>query len=348
MDQLDFDRCYQAISVRDGSFEGSLFFGVKTTGVFCRPTCGARRPLRENVSFFSTAKEALTHGFRPCKRCHPLALPGATPQPIKELLCEIAAVPDRPIRDRDLRGRGLNPATVRRWFQSRHNMTFQAFQRMMRLNRSYQGLVEGCTVTEAAFEAGFESMSGFNERFRDVLGAAPSAASAEAPPILFERFASPLGPMMAGCYKNALCLLEFTDRRGLENELKDLKKKLMTVILPGSSPLFEETKTQLTAYFEGRLRDFDLPLFTPGTPFQQSVWQQLLTIPYGTTRTYKQQAEALENPKAVRAVARANGMNRIAIVIPCHRVIGADGSLTGYAGGLPRKRWLLDNEMEHF
>ncbi len=150
--------------------------------------------------------------------------------------------------------------------------------------------------------------------------------------------------MMAGAFQDQLCLLEFTDRRGLERELIDLKKRLKTVILPGKADAIEETKRQLSAYFDGTLQDFSLPLFTPGTPFQQEVWQQLSTIPYGQTRSYKEQAEILGNPKAIRAVATANGMNRLAIIIPCHRVIGADGGLVGYAGGLARKKWLLDHE----
>lgn len=347
MKQPDFETSYAAITRRDATFEGSLFFGVITTGIFCRPTCSARRPKRENVMFFMNTSEALAHGFRPCKRCHPMRAPGEMPPVIHALLDEINTNPSQPLRDKDLRARGLSPPSIRRWFERHHNMTFQAFQRMLRLNLSYQGLASGQSVTNAALEAGFESLSGFNTRFKDIVGTAPGRVAKSGTPIVFERFSSPLGPMIAGVYQKQLCLLEFTDRRGLEAELKDLKRRLDTVILPGRSPVIDETRAQLESYFAGDLQDFELPLFTPGTAFQQAVWQSLERIPYGTTRTYKQQAVSLDKAGALRAVARANGMNRIAIVIPCHRVIGSDGSLTGYAGGLQRKRWLLDHELEN-
>jgi len=344
MERLDFNTCYEAIESKDGSFEGSLFFAVKTTGIFCRPTCAAKRPKRENVCFFSSSAEALKAGYRPCKRCKPLILPGATPPEIVSLLDELTKKPDQPLKDRDLRARGLQPETIRRWFNKHHHMTFHAYQRMLRLNRSYQGLANGQSVTETAFSSGYESLSGFNTRFKEILGTPPSAVDQSIEPIVFERFATALGPMMAGSFQEQLCFLEFTDRRGLERELIDLKRRLKSVILPGPSLVIEKTKQQLSNYFAGTLTQFNVPLFTPGTPFQQQVWDQLKTIPYGQTRSYKQQAELIGNPKAVRAVATANGMNRLAIIIPCHRVIGSDGSLTGYAGGLARKQWLLDLE----
>jgi AraC family transcriptional regulator of adaptative response/methylated-DNA-[protein]-cysteine methyltransferase len=153
--------------------------------------------------------------------------------------------------------------------------------------------------------------------------------------------------MFAGATEQGICLLEFTDRRMLETELKSLAKLLNANILQGSNKHLELLKQQLDEYFEGKRKDFTVPLFTPGTEFQQSVWKILQTIPYATTRSYKKQAELLQRPKAVRAVANANGMNRISIIIPCHRVIGEDGSLTGYGGGLWRKKWLLDLEKQN-
>jgi len=347
MKTLDFETCYAAIERRDTSVEGCWFFAVKTTGIFCRPTCRARMPLRKNVEFFATTKDALCNGYRPCKRCKPLQLPDQTPDEIMALLDEIGAKPDQPINDQNLRERGLQPEKIRRWFNKHHHMTFQAYQRLVRLNRAYSGLANGDSVISSAFEAGYESLSGFNTRFKDILGTPPSAirqGNETFVRIEFERFSTPLGPMMAGASDEGLCFLEFTDRRGLEKELIDLKKRIKGVILPGNSKVIEQTKQQLADYFSGTLQDFSLPLFTPGTPFQQQVWDQLRTIPYGQTRSYKEQAGHIGNPKAVRAVATANGMNRLAIIIPCHRVIGSDGSLTGYAGGLARKQWLLDHE----
>jgi AraC family transcriptional regulator of adaptative response/methylated-DNA-[protein]-cysteine methyltransferase len=156
-----------------------------------------------------------------------------------------------------------------------------------------------------------------------------------------------LGIMIAGAVDEGICLLEFSDRRMLKTEFSDLKKYLNFEITEGNNPHIADLRIQLEEYFEGSRKKFDLKLVTPGTEFQQSVWQELLRIPYGTTRSYQEQANALEKPGSIRAVANANGMNRIAIVIPCHRVIGSDGSLTGYGGGLKRKKWLLDHERKY-
>jgi AraC family transcriptional regulator, regulatory protein of adaptative response / methylated-DNA-[protein]-cysteine methyltransferase len=155
---------------------------------------------------------------------------------------------------------------------------------------------------------------------------------------------TPLGPMLLGATPEAVCLLEFTDRRMLETQLKRLEACLDCVFVPGSNDVARTLEDELARYFAGELTAFTTPLLTPGTPFQQAVWAGLREIPYGQTRSYGEQARALGSPGAVRAVGRANGDNRIAIVIPCHRVVGADGSLTGYGGGLERKRFLLELE----
>ncbi len=174
MNHLDFDICYQAIQNKDASYVGSFFVAVKTTGIFCRPGCPARLPKPENVDFYHSAAECLKHGYRPCKKCKPLSLPGETPPEIAALLLELEKTPDTPLRDQDLRDRGLQPEAVRRWFNKHHNMTFHAYQRLLRLNRSYEGLVNGQSVTEAAFASGYESLSGFNTRFKDVWAPCPA------------------------------------------------------------------------------------------------------------------------------------------------------------------------------
>jgi AraC family transcriptional regulator of adaptative response/methylated-DNA-[protein]-cysteine methyltransferase len=165
--------------------------------------------------------------------------------------------------------------------------------------------------------------------------------------INIKRITTEIGPMFACASSKGLCLLEFTDRRMIETEFKDLSKKLNAVILPGKNRFLDQTETEMDEYFQGYRKEFDVPLHTPGTDFQKSVWLGLQDIPYGETRSYKEQAAALGKPKAVRAVASANGQNRIAIIIPCHRVIGSDGSLVGYGGGLFRKKWLLDFERKN-
>lgn len=158
---------------------------------------------------------------------------------------------------------------------------------------------------------------------------------------------TPLGEMVAGATNEGVCLLEFHDRRMLPTEYKDLAKLLKTTFEEGENRHLKMLKKQLKEYFDGHRKEFSIPLITPGSEFQQAVWKELQNIQYGSTRSYQEQAMALNMPDSIRAVANANGMNRIAIVIPCHRVIGSDGRLTGYGGGLRRKKWLLDHERKY-
>jgi AraC family transcriptional regulator of adaptative response/methylated-DNA-[protein]-cysteine methyltransferase len=343
--QITTDRMYQAILDKDANFEGVFFTCVKTTGIFCRPVCTARKPKLENVEFVPSAKEALGKGYRPCKICEPLRLPDETPDGIQSLLDELRDNPSQRITDWQLRQRHLEPHTVRRWFMKHHGMTFHAFQRLFRLNTAFKKLQQGDTVTDAAFGAGYESLSGFGDQFKAVFGVPPKAGKAQGV-IDITRLETPIGTMFAAAVADGICLLEFTDRKALPTELKALAKHYNATILQGDNPHFAKLKKQLEEYFGGSRRQFDVPLVMPGTAFQQVVWGELLTIPFGKTRSYAEQAEHLGKPAAVRAVANANGMNRIAIIVPCHRVIGADGQLTGYGGGLWRKQWLLDLERQ--
>jgi AraC family transcriptional regulator of adaptative response/methylated-DNA-[protein]-cysteine methyltransferase len=337
---------YNALLNKDASFEGIFYVGVKTTGIFCRPTCNARKPKRENTLFFKSSKEAILHGFRPCKVCSPLERPGETPEWIKEILTEIDNDPSVKIRDFNLRSKGIEPSKIRRWFKKNHGITFHSYQRMIRINNAFKQIQNGEKVISAAYESGYESLSGFNDSFKSIVGSSP-VHSKERKIINVMRIETPLGPMFAGAVEEGICLLDFTDRRMLETELKTLSKLLNASIIQGSNPHFVAMNKQLTEYFEGGRKEFDLPLCTPGTEFQNLAWKSLITIPYGSTRSYKAQAASINIPEAFRAVANANGHNRIAIIIPCHRVIGEDGHLTGYGGGLWRKKWLLDFEKEN-
>jgi O-6-methylguanine DNA methyltransferase len=155
---------------------------------------------------------------------------------------------------------------------------------------------------------------------------------------------TPLGPMLAGATLEGVCLLEFTDRIRLEKEFDDLKRMLNADMVPGRNQHTDQLEKELGEYFEGKRKAFSVPLHTPGNEFSQSVWKTLRDIPYGKTWSYKEQSEAMNNPKAIRAIAATNGRNRLAIVIPCHRVIGSDGSMTGYAAGVDKKKWLLNFE----
>lgn len=334
---------YQALLNKDASFEGIFIVGVKTTGIFCRPTCHARKPKYENVEFFSNIKEALSFGYRPCKVCHPLRPSGEAPEWLQPLLIKINQNPNQKYKDQDLRELGIDPVRVRRWFKKHHGITFQAYTRALRINRAFGLIKHEDKVIDTAFDSGYESLSGFNDAFKKLTGSTPSKSKKQQV-VTVTRILTPLGPMFAGATDKGICLLEFTDRRMLESQIQRLSKLLKAQFVPGEHPLFKSLNQELQDYFEGKLKQFKVPLDLPGTDFQQQVWRALLQIPYGETRSYQAQAEHIGNPAAVRAVAKANGDNRIGIIIPCHRVIGKNGQLTGYGGGLWRKQRLLELE----
>ncbi|WP_347219469.1 methylated-DNA--[protein]-cysteine S-methyltransferase [Chryseobacterium sp.] len=334
---------YEASFHKDSSFEGIFWMGVKTTGIFCRPTCTARKPKFENVEFFSNTKDALLKGYRPCKVCKPLETLNVTPVFVKELLKEISDDPSLKLKDFDLVQRGLEPATVRRWFLKYHGVTFHAFQRMSKLNTAFKKLQQGELVTEVAFDSGYESLSGFNESFKNIFGVSPSHNKKEKI-VDLKRIETMLGTMVACADEHGICLLEFSDRKALPTELKNISKYFDANIVQGENPHFITLEKELSQYFEGKRTAFTVPLSPVGTAFQKQVWEVLQQIPYGGTRSYQEQADILGNPKSVRAVANANGLNKISILIPCHRVIGSNGQLTGYGGGIWRKQKLLELE----
>jgi len=334
---------YRALVRRDSSYEGIFWVGVRTTGIFCRPSCTARKPLRQNVEFFPRVADALTSGYRPCKRCRPMVARGETPDWVAALLREVETDPFQKISEAGLRTRGLDPDRVRRWFQRHHGMTFQAYQRHRRLGSALSHLRNGARVTSTAFATGYESLSGFRDAVATLLGDTPTAARGSTM-LRARQLTTPLGPMLAIASDTALHLLEFTDRRMLATQLQRVRKLFGAVITPGPSPVLDRTAAQLEEYFAGTRRNFTIPLALKGTPFQEKVWQQLLQIPYGETRSYEAMARAIRHAGAQRAVGTANGCNRIAIVVPCHRVIRSDGTLSGYGGGVWRKQRLLELE----
>lgn len=337
---------YRALARRDAAYEGVFLTGVKTTGIFCRPTCRAKKPKPENVEFFSTSTEALHGGYRPCRLCRPMDSTRPVPEVVERLRRMAEAAPDGRISDKDLVAQGIEPSTARRRFKAYHGMTFHAYQRARRMGLALRDVRSGRPVIEVQLDRGYESASGFRDAFARIFGQPPRGA-AESAVLLARRLETPLGTMLALADHAGLRLLEFVDRRGLEREIAGLRRRLKCAVVPGDSPVLASLDRQLTRYFEGELDAFDLPLAPVGSAFQQRVWAELGRIPAGRTRSYAEMAGRLGVPKAPRAIGRANGSNMIAIVIPCHRVIRADGSLCGYAGGVWRKQRLLDHERKH-
>jgi AraC family transcriptional regulator of adaptative response/methylated-DNA-[protein]-cysteine methyltransferase len=334
---------YRALVNRDPSFEGIFFVGVRTTGIFCRPTCTAKKPARENVDFFATSSEALHGGYRPCLRCQPMDPDKRPPKLIERLRAEVERAPGGRLTDKELAAMAIDPSTARRQFKRHYGMTFQAYHRARRIGLALREVRRGGRVDEAKNGSGFESASGFREAFTRIFGDPPTAAKDRAG-LFAERIETPLGAMLAVADDEGLRLLEFADRRAFERELKILRQRLRTNVVPGEHPHLDAVRAQLADYFSGKNLEFNLPLAPIGSDFQLRAWDVLQSIPVAETRSYSWMAERLGNPGASRAVGRANGTNMICIIIPCHRVIRADGSLCGYGGGLWRKKWLLDHE----
>ncbi|MCG8440309.1 MAG: trifunctional transcriptional activator/DNA repair protein Ada/methylated-DNA--[protein]-cysteine S-methyltransferase [Caulobacterales bacterium] len=342
-DRDDDDTLYAALLARDPSYDGRAFVGVTSTGVFCRLTCPARKPKRENSRFFPNAAAAFEAGFRPCRRCRPLhAMADADPV-VTALLDALAGAPDRRWSEHDIAAMGFDASTVRRAFKRRFGATFLQLARLWRLRRGAETLSANGKVIEAQLEAGFESASGFRAAFARVLGEPPARAQSAAR-LRASWIDTPIGVMIAVADARALALLEFFDRAILPSELRRLQARAESPIGVGRTGPIEQIEAELKAYFRGEAAHFETPLAPCGGPFAQTVWRALRAIPPGETRSYARLAAAIGRPTAARAVARANAANPIAIVTPCHRVIGSDGALTGYGGGLWRKRWLLEHE----
>jgi AraC family transcriptional regulator of adaptative response/methylated-DNA-[protein]-cysteine methyltransferase len=327
---------------KDSTYDGIFFLAVRTTGIFCRPSCPARRPLPENVNYFSSARDALSAGFRPCKRCRPLDTGGRPPEWIERAL-DLVNESDTRIKDSELKQSGIDPFRVRRYFRKVYGMTFQAYCRARRMGEALDQLQEGATLDDIALGNGFESHSGFREAFMRTFGRAPGH-SRELDRIVVTWFESPVGPLVAAATDQGICLLEFSERQRLETQVDALKKVFSCAIVPGENAHLMKLKSELGAYFVGRLKEFSLPLVYPGSPFQLRVWNELLRIPYGQTCSYEELAQRIGSENGQRAVGHANGTNRIAILIPCHRVVNKGGKLGGYGGGLWRKQHLLDLE----
>jgi AraC family transcriptional regulator of adaptative response/methylated-DNA-[protein]-cysteine methyltransferase len=335
----------RAVLRRDPGYDGIFFTAVKTTGIFCRPSCPARTPRPENRTYFATIRDALFAGYRPCKRCRPMEVGGRPPEWVARLLANVDRAPTARLRDRDLRAMSIDPARARRFFLRHYGMTFQAYCRGRRMGTALEQIRDGHGLDEVALGNGYESHSGFRDAFRRTFGRAPGKSSS-ADCLVAAWVESPLGPLVTAANREGVCLLEFTDRRALEAQVAQVRKRFDCAVIPGQNDHTRSLIEELGEYFAGRLTEFRTPLVYPATPFQKAVWDGLRQIPYGETLSYEALARAVGAPGAQRAVGRANGQNRICIVIPCHRVINKDGKLGGYGGGLWRKQFLLDLERQ--
>jgi AraC family transcriptional regulator of adaptative response/methylated-DNA-[protein]-cysteine methyltransferase len=348
---LNDEEMWEAVRNCDASFDGQFFYGVKTTGIYCRPSCKSKLPKRENVVFFGTREEAEKAGFRPCKRCRPDLLQY---DPAAELSERTKDLLDRHYNDRvklgrDMKDMGVSRKHLTEIFKEQNNITPSEYLIQVRIAAARQMLQEGSSIPDAAGMAGYDNLSEFYDHFRRQTGMTPARyRQIFADNISRSVMETPIGALRIIASKDAVLCVEQAGR-----ESKDAGKEAEEIpadrILSddASGELVNDCRAQLNEYFAGKRKEFDLPLSPEGTDFQKNVWTHLREIPYGETRTYGELAAMTGNRKASRAVGMANHVNPILILVPCHRVIGADGSLTGYAAGIEAKKFLLQMEKEH-
>lgn len=346
---LNQDRCWQAVQKRDAS-KDDFFFGVVTTGVYCRPSCPARLPLRKNVRFYETTAAAERDGLRPCLRCRPLdPVKDANAERMRAICRYIESHSDGSLTLDDLARRaGLSPFHFQRSFKAVVGLTPKQFLEAARLKKLKKSLRNSRNVTDAAYDVGFGSSSRLYERADTRLGMTPAEYRRGGKGIVITHVTidSPLGPLMMGATDRGLCFLQFGESPDvlLESLGREYPRAQLEAMKTPHSAEFEKWTEALTRHLSGAQPHLDLPVDIRATAFQMRVWRYLQSIPYGEVQSYSEVAAGIGQPTAVRAVARACASNKVALVIPCHRVIRGTGELGGYRWGLDRKRVLIDQE----
>jgi AraC family transcriptional regulator, regulatory protein of adaptative response / methylated-DNA-[protein]-cysteine methyltransferase len=338
---------WSAVATRDAHADGTFFYGVKTTGVFCRPSCASRQPRRENAEFFATADDARAAGYRDCKRCQP----GGLPREIEIVNRACAALDADPQQRRTLAQLSdavhVSPFHLQRLFKRVVGVSPRQYQAAQRGAALRDALQRGDAVTRAAADAGFGSPSRMYDTAPTELGMAPSAYRRKGAGLRvhYASARTALGFVLVAATGKGICRIAFGDDEALL--VDELRNEFANAERVEDRSRVAPFIAQIEAYLHGTRQRFDLPLDIPATAFRQRVWDALRRIPYGETRSYSQIAQALGSPRAVRAVASACASNPVALAIPCHRVVQKGGALAGYRWGLPRKAALLDAEAHH-
>ena len=337
--RLDADTAWAAFMRRDRSWDGQVIGAVSTTGIYCKPSCPAKRPKREHVQFFATAEEARAAGYRPCLRCKPDEV-GRDREAVAQAVKLIETAEEAPTLTELADAVGYAPHHFQRIFKRDLGVSPAEYTRGLRNKRAETALKANGRVTDAIYDAGYSGPSGFYSDAKERLGMTPSAwrDGGRGETIRWTTFDSPLGQMLIAATSKGICRLTFDDS---ETSLRRLFPK--ATVTRDDGGLRELVEGALEA-IEHPAAMPDLPIDVAGTAFQEAVWRELRKIPPGETRSYAQIAAAIGQPTAVRAVGTANGDNHVAVLIPCHRVIRSDGTLGGYGGGLGRKKMLLDAE----
>jgi AraC family transcriptional regulator of adaptative response/methylated-DNA-[protein]-cysteine methyltransferase len=343
----EHEDCWQAVLTRDSRFDGRFVFAVQSTGIYCRPSCPARRPQRDRVSFFQIPEAAEQAGFRPCRRCHPRTVKVTDPQvAMVQAVCRYLETNEESSVTLAALGRqfGVSLFHLQRTFKNLMGITPREFADAHRIQRFKQKIRSGDTIARATYDSGFGSSSRIYERADDALGMTPATygRGGEGAAISYTIVPCSLGQLLVAATIRGVCAVKLGDSVvGLK---ADLLSEYPKAVIQRDDTTLEKSVADVLDHLDGKTSRLDLPLDLRATAFQRRVWQELRTIPYGETRSYAEVAKALGEPKAVRAVARACATNPVALVVPCHRVIGKDQRLTGYRWGLERKRALLKRE----
>lgn len=350
LSRLDEEQCWQAVAARDRGRDGEFVFAVKTTGVFCRPSCGARLPLRKNVAFYASNAAAAAAGFRPCKRCRPTEFADGAAR-VAELCAYIRANADSGDKlglEELARVAGLSKSHLQRVFRAAVGVSPRQYVEACRLGALKRELRGGESVTDAIYAAGFGAASRLYERVDSRLGMTPRqyGQGGQGLAISYTVMKSRFGLLLLAATDRGLCFVELgEDEQEMAAALRrEFPRARIAAAATPSSPQLESWKEALEKHLEGQAPQPELPLDVRASAFQFQVWSYLQTIPRGEVRTYAEVAAAIGHPKAVRAVGSACGKNPTALVVPCHRVIRGDGGLGGYRWGEERKRQILEAE----
>ena len=345
---ISADSCWAAIVARDQHADGSFVYGVKTTGIFCLPSCPSRRANQENVLFFSTCEQAVEAGFRPCQRCKPdQTQPRNQQEIIIGDLCRFITDAEQEPSLAELSARaGLSSYYLHRLFKRITGLTPKGYARANRIKRMHASLSQGNRITDAALDAGYNSSSRFYAESGQFLGMKPTqyTTGGKNMNIYFAIGECSLGSVLVAQSERGICAITLGDDPDIL--LNELQERFSTANLIGGDNHYENVVAQVIGFIEQPKVTFDLPLDIRGTLFQQRVWQALQCIKPGETLSYSQLAERIGSPKAVRAVASACAANTLAVAIPCHRIVRTNGELSGYRWGVERKRTLLQRESE--
>lgn len=343
--RFDEEAAWRAVVARETDFDGALYYAVKTTGIYCRPSCPARKPNRANVVFFSSAADAARAGYRPCKRCKPdEAVVPVWSQRIEQA-CRLMETAETPMPLTALADAvGLSPHHFHRQFKRALGITPKAYAAALQQARVRTALRRGQTVTDALYEAGFSSSGRFYSDATATLGMTPRAVrrGGAAERLIFATAPCALGHVLVAASPKGVCAILLGD--SADDLARELRTLFPRAALDEGDAAFAKTMAAVVTLVDAPSRESRLPLDIRGTAFQRRVWEALRKIPPGETRSYGALAEAIGAPRAVRAVASACAANTLAVAVPCHRVVRRDGSLSGYRWGQDRKRALLDRE----